>query len=269
MTRLTAEQIAHSAQLLHTAFHERRQVPPLSATYPEAGIEDAYRIQQQFIEQRLAEGRRIRGYKVGLTSKVMQALLNYHEPDFSALLDNFFVPEAADLDMARFLAPAIEIEIAFVMKSSLRGPGVNTADVIRATDFVLPAIELVDFRITEEGRRKESTIFDTVADLASCGAVILGGNPMDLRDIRIAEVRGACIRNGEPVESGIATQVMGNPINAIAWLANKLGEIGGVTFEPGHTILSGSFIRLVRVAAGDHFLARFDQGLGDVEITFH
>ncbi len=265
---LTPEQITQGAQLLHTAFTDKRQLPPLSMTFPDADIEDAYGIQQRFIEQQLAEGRRIKGYKVGLTSKVMQVLTNHNEPDFSALLDNFFLPEASTLDMAQFLAPALEIEIAFVMKASLRGPGVNTADVIRATDFVLPAIELVDFRIAEEGRRKDSSIFDTVADLASCGAVVLGGNPMDLRDINIAEVRGTCIRNGEPAESGMATQVMGNPINAIAWLANKLGALGGVTFEPGHTILSGSFIRLVRAAPGDHFVARFDQGLGDVELWF-
>ena len=265
---LKDDEVARGAQILHSAFEAHRQVPPLSVTFPDADIEDAYRIQQRFVDQRVSEGRRVRGYKVGLTSKVMQALTDHDEPDFSALLDDFFLPEASSLAMSRFLDPRIEIELAFVMKDSLRGPGINTADVIRATDFILPAIEIVDFRVAQEGRRKGSTIFDTVADLASCGAVILGGNPIDLRQINIAQVRGTCMRNGEPAESGMALQVMGNPINAIAWLANKLGALGGITFEPGHTILSGSFIRVVRVSAGDHFVASFDQGLGDVELWF-
>lgn len=260
--------VKKGAAVLWTGFRDKAPQTPLSVTFPQADITDAYRIQEHFVNDRLDEGHRIRGYKVGLTSKPMQEQAGIKEPDFGALLDFFFVPEASTLNTADFVDPAIEIELAFVMKEPLRGPGINTADVIRATDFILPAIEVVDFRLARKGRREGSGIFDTVADLASCGAVVLGGNPMRLQDINIAQVGGACVRNGEIEKVGVASQVLGNPINAIAWLANKLGEMGDITFEPGHTILSGSFIAIVPAAAGDHFVARFDNDFGNVELTF-
>ncbi|MEM8863695.1 MAG: 4-oxalocrotonate decarboxylase, partial [Chloroflexota bacterium] len=155
-----------------------------------------------------------------------------------------------------------EIELAFVMKEGLQGPNVNAADVIRATDFVLPAIELVEKRVEER-----NGVVDTIADLASCAAVVLGGNPMKLTDIDIRNIQGAVIKNGEQVTAGSSMAVMGNPVNAIAWLANKLHEFG-VAFEAGHTILAGSFIRVVPTADGDHFIARFDSGFGDIHLHF-
>ena len=265
---LNDAEIQKAAEVLRTGFRTKTQQTPLSVRFPEADIGDAYRIQERFIAQRREEGRHIQGYKIGLTSKPMQELFGVDEPDYGALLDSFFAPEASSIKMADCLEPMIEIELAFVMKKALGGPGANAAHVIRATDFVLPAIEVVDFRVAREGRRKGAGVFDTVADLASCGFVVLGGNPMRLKDISIAQVGGACLRNGAIEQVGVAAQVMGNPINAVAWLANKLGEMGRGPFQPGHVILSGSFIRLVPVAAGDHFVAQFDSGFGDVHLWF-
>lgn len=263
---LSDNQVREAAEVLWRAFRDKKQATPVSVTYPEMEVEDSYRIQQRFVADREAEGHRVRGYKVGLTSKPMQDMAGVKEPDFGAMFDFFFVPEASTLRAADYFDPGVEIEIAFVMKDALKGPGVNAADVIRATDFVVPAIEMVDFRYERQGRRKG--IFDTVADLASCGAVVLGGNPMRLADVDVRAVGGSLIKNGVTETAGVSVSVMGNPVNAIAWLANKLGEIGGVTFEPGHTILSGSFIRIVPVGAGDHIVARFDSGFGDVTLTF-
>ena len=260
--------IRQGANTLWAGFRDKKPQMPLSVTFPDADFEDAYRIQEQFIKDRLAEGHEIQGYKVGLTSKVMQEQAGIHEPDYSAMLDFFFVPESASINTADMVDPAIEIEIAFIMKEPLRGPGITAEDVIRATDYVVPAIEVVDFRLARQGRREGSGIFDTVADLASCGAVILGSTRKRLDEVDIANVTGTCSKNGEFQAQGLSSEVLGNPVNAIAWLANKLGEMGDITFEPGHTILSGSFIAIVEASAGDHFVASFDSGFGDVSVSF-
>ena len=197
---------------------------------------DAYRIQERFAADRIAEGHQITGYKVGLTSKAMQEMAGVDEPDYGVLLDFLMREDGAALDTQRFIRPAVEIEIAFVMKDELRGPGVTAEDVIAATDHVLPAIEIVDFRLSLKNRRQG--ILDTVADLASCGAVIVGRTRLQLDQIDLGSVTGQLLKNGEVLEEGAASEVLGNPVNAIVWLANKLGEISDITFQPGHTILS-------------------------------
>lgn len=250
------------AQLLET-YRTRQAMPLVTQTYPGISIEDSYAIQQAFIAQRLAEGRRVRGYKVGLTSKAMQEMTGATEPDYSSMTDDLFLPEDLPVAASGFFHPMIEIEIAFVMKERLQGPGVLPVDVIRATDFVLPSIEIVDFRV---GPGPGMTVVDTITDLAACGAAMLGANPRRLDQIDIRTVRGDMIINGQTVQSGQASAVLGNPVNAVAWLANKLGEFG-ITFEPGDAILTGSFVRAMPVKAGDQIIARFDQGLGDVIMT--
>jgi 2-oxo-hept-3-ene-1,7-dioate hydratase/2-keto-4-pentenoate hydratase len=249
---------------INNVYKTRQPLPLLTKAYPEIEIADAYAIQQEFIAQRIAEGRRIKGYKVGLTSKAMQETMGSTEPDFSSMTDDLFAPEDTPLDMANFFYPMIEIEVAFVMKHALKGPGIQPVDVIRATDFVLPSIEIVDFRV---GPGPGMTITDTVADLAACGAAVLGANPRRLDQLDLRTMRGEMEINGEVVQSGLASAVLGNPVTAVAWLANKLGEFG-VTFEPGDTILTGSFVRAMPVKAGDTVVARFDQGLGDVKTEF-
>lgn len=241
-----------------------RQIPLLTETYPDIEVEDSYRIQEYIVEARVAEGRKVKGYKVGLTSKAMQELAKSDEPDFSAMLDDMFIPEGATLSMSDWCEPLVEQEIAFVMKEPLDGPNVNAADVIRATDFVLPSIELVDFRVN---RAPGLELRDTVADLAAVGAVILGGNPVRLEDVDIRTIKGELLINGEVEQTGVSDAVLGNPVVSLAWLANKLHTFG-VTFGPGDVILTGSFIRAVPVKAGDKVVARFDNGFGDVRLDF-
>lgn len=251
------------ADLIET-YQTRKALPLLTQTYPQIGMDDAYAIQKAFVEHSVAQGRTVRGYKVGLTSKAMQEMSGATEPDFSAMTDDLFLPEDTQLEASRFFRPLIEIEIAFVMKSALKGPGILPVDVLRATDFVLPAIEVVDFRV---GPAPGMTVVDTVADLAACGAAILGSNPCRLEDIDLRRVHGQMIINGKVEQEGHASAVLGNPVAAVAWLANKLGEFG-VTFEAGQTILTGSFVRAMPVQAGDEVVARFDSGLGDVLTSF-
>lgn len=251
------------ADLIAT-YQTRQALPLLTQTYPQIGMEDAYAIQQAFLAHSLAQGRMVRGYKVGLTSKAMQAMSGATEPDFSAMTDDLFLPEDTPISFDHFFKPLIEIEIAFVMKSALKGPGVLPVDVLRATDFVLPAIEIVDFRV---GPGPGMTVVDTVADLAACGAAVLGANPCKLEDLDIRKVHGQMLINGKVEQEGYASAVLGNPVAAVAWLANKLGEFG-VTFEAGQTILTGSFVRAMPVKAGDEVVARFDSGLGDVVTAF-
>jgi 2-keto-4-pentenoate hydratase len=251
------------ADLIET-YETRKALPLLTQTYPQIAVDDAYAIQKAFVDHRLAQGRTVRGYKVGLTSKAMQDMSGATEPDFSAMTDDLFLPEDTPLQAARFFRPLIEIEIAFVMKSALKGPGILPVDVLRATDFVLPSIEVVDFRV---GPAPGMTVVDTVADLAACGAAILGANPCRLEDIDLRRVHGQMIINGKVEQEGYASAVLGNPVTAVAWLANKLGEFG-ITFEAGQTILTGSFVRAMPVKAGDEVIARFDSGLGDVVTAF-
>jgi 2-keto-4-pentenoate hydratase len=249
---------------LFEVYRSRKPLPLLTKTYPGIEVEDAYRIQEAFVARRLAAGGRIKGYKVGLTSKPMQEMAGSTEPDFSAMTDDMFIPEDTPIAMSGLFDPMIEIEIAFVMKHALKGPGVLPVDVIRATDFVLPAIEIVDFRVA---RAPGMNLIDTVADLAACGAVVLGANPRPLEAIDVRRVKGSIIRNGVVEQEGAASAVLGNPVTSVAWLANKLGEFG-VAFEPGQVILTGSFVRAIPVKAGDEIVCRFDQGLGDVLTAF-
>lgn len=249
---------------LFSAYETRKGLPLLSKAYPGIEVEDAYRIQEAFIARRLAAGAWIKGYKVGLTSKAMQEMSGATEPDFSAITNDLFFPKSTPIPMARFFDPMVEMEIAFVMKDALSGPGVLPMDVIRTTDFVVAAIEIVDFRIS---RAPGMNIIDTVADLAACGAAVLGANPRRLEAIDIRRVKGEILRNGKVEHAGEASAVLGNPVTAVAWLANKLGEFG-VAFRPGDVILTGSFVRAFSVKAGDEILCRFDQGLGDVATSF-
>ncbi len=252
------------AKKIFQCFKDHSQIPLLNTSYPELEVEDSYRIQEHVVAAFQAEGRSIKGYKIGLTSKAMQEMAGSSEPDYSAMLDHMFLDESSETPLAEWASPIVEIELAFVMKEELSGPGVNVADVIRATDFVLPAIEIVDFRVALS---PGMDVRDTIADLAAVGGVVLGGNPVDLRDIDIRNVQGSLIINGETREQGLSSAVLGNPLTAVAWLANKLSEFD-VSFKPGDVILSGSCVRALPVQAGDEVVARFDNGFGDVAITF-
>lgn len=263
---LTESQIDNCVATLEFAFRSGIQQPPLSQTFPNMTVADAYRIQRLFVNRRRAEGQNIRGYKIGLTSKPMQELAGVDEPDYGALLDSQILQEGSLVPTSRFIRPAIEIEIAFILKASLSGPGVTAEEVVAAVDYVQAAIEVVDFRLQIKGRRKG--IFDTVADLASCGALVRGENRVRLDALNLSSVTGRLLRNGNLVEEGSADLVLGHPVNAVTWLVNKLHEIDGTSFEPGQIILSGSFIKLCTARPGDEFEAQMSDGLGNVSIRF-
>lgn len=263
MGALSDAQVTAVAEALFKAELTNVPIEPISITYPDAEIADAYRISQAVTDLKLAAGRQVKGHKIGLTSKAMRSLTGATEPDYGTLFDDWFVLEGSTVPRSRMNRPLVEVEISFVLKEPLRGPGVNAADVIRATDFILPSIEIVDLR--QGPARGTNTLVDSISDAAACGLVVLGGRPAKLTDLDIRRVGASLAINGTIEESGVASAVMGNPINAVAWLANKLHEYG-VTPQPGHVILSGSFIKAIPFKPGDSVVALFDQ-LGEVTFT--
>lgn len=250
------------ADQLAEAEANQTTIPQLTETWADIEIADAYEIQQLNIRRRLAEGGLIRGHKVGLTAKAMQEMLGVTEPDYGHLMGDMFYVENEFIPTTKFIAPRAEIEVAFVLGKPLKGPGVTVADVMRATDYICPSIEIVDSRITDWKLR----ISDTIADNASSAAVVLGGRPTLLTDVDPALIGANLRKNGELVETGCSGAVLGNPVNAVAWLANNLAQFG-VTLEAGHVILPGSCTRMVPVAQGDVIRADFD-GLGHVTAVF-
>jgi 2-keto-4-pentenoate hydratase len=259
---LTADQHTTMAQALFSAEADHAPIEPFTVTHPEAVIEDSYRIAQLVTEMKVAAGRTVKGHKVGLTSKVMQQLSGATEPDYGTVTDDWIVPEGSTIDMARLNRPLVEIEIAFVLGRDLCGPGINAADVIRATDFVLPAIEIVDSRYLGRGPKP---LIDSVADAAWCGLVVLGGRPTRLIDLDIRREGAALVKNGTIQETGVGSAVMGNPVNAVVWLANKLATFGE-SMVAGRVVLSGSFVKAIPFGAGDTISAMFNT-LGDVTIA--
>ena len=249
---MTEQQRRDAAASLVEAENSRNWVPPITTTYEGAGVEDAYAIGQYVTDAKVAAGRIVKGHKIGLTSKAMRSTTGATEPDYGTIFDTWFLDEGSKVSMSTMNRPMVEVEIVFVLKEDLGGPSVNAVDVIRATDFILPAFEVVDSRYSGRG----AGVVDSIADAASCGFVMVGGNPTLLTDVDIRHVAGALYLNGELEESGTAAAVMGNPVNSVAWLARKLDEFG-VTMLAGHSILSGSFVRARTIAVGDSVLADF------------
>lgn len=250
-----------AAQLLIDAEEKRTPVTQLSTAWPGITIEDAYAIQRIVTERKLAAGARLRGYKVGLTSKAMQQSSQIDEPDYGHLLDNMFFDDGVTVAHERFCVPRVEMELAFVLAEPLKGPGVGLLDVLAATDWVVPAIEIIDARV--QNPRK---IFDTVADNGAAAALVLGGRPVRPADVDLRWIPGLMYRNEAIEESGVSAAVLGHPALGVAWLANKLGTFG-VALETGHVTLSGSFIRPVWAKRGDTLRADFGV-LGSVAVRF-
>jgi len=244
------------AGALAYARESRRALPPPSDSYPWLTIDNAYAVQLCLIHGRTAAGAVIRGYKVGLTSKAMQAQFGIDQPDFGHLLDDMFLPEDQPITTADYLQPRIEPEIAFVMGHELSGP-VDAKQAEAAVDHVSPCLELIDSRI-ENWRVK---LVDTIADNAAAAGVILGATPAKLSRLDLAAV--SChIEVGSAKDHGLGSAVMGSPINAVVWLANTLGE-RGVSFAAGDVILAGALTAAKPVTAGDRVSATFS-GLGSV-----
>jgi 2-keto-4-pentenoate hydratase len=250
-----------AAELLK-AQQDRVAVAPLTERFPELTVQDAYHIQISAINTRLAAGRRVVGKKIGLTSKAMQQLLGVYESDYGHLLDDMVALTGEQIPANKLMQPRCEGEIAFLLKHDLPGPGVTIADVLNATEAVMPALEIVDSRVKDW----KIKLVDTVADNASSGMLVLGNqltSPLSL-DLRLIGL--VFEKNGEIVNTGAGAAVLGHPASSVAWLANKLSEFG-VTLKAGEIVLSGAVTAAAPVAAGDFFQAEFDR-LGTVAVKF-
>ena len=259
MNQQTIEQYGDE---LYQAFVSRRVIAPLLSREPQIRIEDAYRIQERFIARRLAAGETIVGKKIGATSKPVQDFLGVYQPDFGMLTSGMVFADGDTLDLGQMIQPKAEAELAFVLKHDLKGPGITAMDVIRATDYVVPCFEVVDSRI----RDWQIKIQDTVADNASCGVFVLGTTRGDPRRLDITLAGMVLEKNGEVFSTGVGAAVQGSPANAVAWLANTLGDLG-IPFKAGEVILSGSQSALVPVAEGDELVCRVG-GLGSCRVKF-
>ena len=255
-----AERLQAVEQLLE-AERTRTPVLQLSKTFPHIEIEDSYWIQSEVTRRKIEGGRKLIGHKIGLTSKAMQASSQIDEPDYGHLLDDMMIADGAKVRHADYCVPRVEPELAFVLGKPLKGPNVGLLDVLRATEYVVPAIEIIDARV--QNPRK---IYDTVADNGAAAGFILGGRPVKPMDIDLRWVGAIFYRNSEIEETGLAAGVLGNPALGIAWLANKVAPFGTV-LEPGHIMLSGSFTRPVWADKGDTLHADFGP-LGGVAVQF-
>ena len=241
-----------AADILMTAEKERK---------PDIAIEDSYAISTEVANRKIAAGAKLIGHKVGLTSKAMQRSSQINEPDYGYLLDYMMVPDGAKLPFENYCRPRVEIELAFVLGRGLKGPGVGLPDVLRATEYVVPAIEIVDARLQDPRK-----IFDTVADNGAAAGIAVGGRPVGPLDVDLRWVGGIMYKNSEIEETGVAAGVLGHPALGVARLANKLGS-HGVTLEPGHLVLAGSFTRVVFAQKGDTLHADFGP-LGGIAVQF-
>jgi 2-oxo-hept-3-ene-1,7-dioate hydratase len=250
-----------ASRLLLQAEANRTQVPGPSRSWPDMTLDDSYAIAAIGIETKLSRGGRLRGRKVGLTSKAMQRSSQIDEPDFGVLLDEMFFADGARLARDDYCVPRVEMELAFVMGDRLSGPGVSLEDATAATDHIIPSIELIDAR-AEDPR----TIFDTVADNGAAAGVIMGSTRLDPDDLDLRWVGGILVCNGDVEETGLAAGVLGHPAKAVTWLADKLNEFG-LAIEAGEVILTGSFVRPVWAQTGDVIVADFGD-LGTVTVEF-
>lgn len=258
---LTEAERLQAVDTLLQAQRECRQAKLLTDSFPHIEIEDSYAISTAVMQRKVAAGAKLIGHKVGLTSKAMQASSKINEPDYGYLLDSMLIPEGAKVPHASFCLPRVEVELAFVLGQPLKGPGVTLTDVLRATEYVVPALEIVDARLVDQRK-----IQDTIADNGAAAGLVLGGRPVRPMDVDLRWVAGLMYRNSEIEETGVAAGVLGHPALGVAWLANKLGQ-HGVGLEAGHTVLAGSFTRVVFAKKGDTLFGDFGP-LGSVCVQF-
>jgi 2-keto-4-pentenoate hydratase len=237
-------------------------IAPLTAAYPEIDVVDAYEIQLINIRQRVAEGARVLGHKVGLSSLAIQQMMGVDEPDYGHLLDEMQLFEDTPVKTNRFLYPRVEVEVGFVLNADLPGSDCTEADVLAATEALVPSIELIDTRITDW----KIALCDTIADNASSAGFVLGEARVAPRDIDIKGIDAVLRRNGEVVAEGRTDAVLGNPVTAVAWLARKVDGFG-VRLRKGDVVLPGSCTRAIDARPGDDFVADF-AGLGSVRLSF-
>lgn len=265
---LTPEDIEQAAATLDQAEKSRMQTGLLSLKHPGMTMEDAYAIQTAWVRTKRAAGRKVIGWKIGLTSKAMQYALNINIPDSGVLFDDMLFEDGATVAKDRFIQPRIEAEIAFVMKAPLKGPHVTVFDVLNATDYVTPALEILDTRIlrVDPETKKTRNVCDTISDNAANAGIVLGGRAVrpDALDMRWM---GAIVsRNAEVEETGLGAGVLNQPARGVAWLANRLAQYGD-SIEAGQVVLAGSFIRPVEARHGDTIVGDFGP-YGSVSLYF-
>lgn len=261
---MNPHEIERLSQELYAALREQRSVMPLSQRHPQLSLDDAYQISLKTLQAREQDGEKVIGKKIGVTSKAVQEMLNVHQPDFGFLTDRMFYDNGSHVSLkeAGLIQPRAEGEIAFCLKKDLQGPGVTAEQVLDATEWVAPCFEIVDSRI----RDWQINIIDTVADNASCGVFVIGDQRTAPDGLDLSEVTMQVRHNGAPSVAGVGAAVQGHPAQAVAWLANTLGEYG-IPFRKGEIILSGALAPLVPVKAGDHFEMTVS-GLGSCSIYF-
>ncbi|MGS2723153.1 2-oxo-hept-4-ene-1,7-dioate hydratase [Porticoccus sp. GXU_MW_L64] len=265
---LTKEQIQQAADELYQAEIDRRPVDPLTLRHPDMDMDDAYSVQSAWVDRKIADGRKVIGYKIGLTSRAMQQAMKIDVPDYGVLLDDMEFADGSDIEAAQFIDPRIEVELAFVLKDRLEGENVSLFDVLNATDYVVPALEIIAARShrvhPETGYTRN--VFDTISDNAANAGIIMGGRPIkpDATDLRWC---GAlCYRNGVLEETGLAAGVLNHPANGIRWIARRFAP-HGIALEPGQILLAGSFTRPLVVKAGDTIHADYGS-LGGISCQF-
>jgi 2-oxo-hept-3-ene-1,7-dioate hydratase len=259
--------IQQLARELHESERTRQQVEHFSKRNPGMTIEDGYAVSRAWVAMKIAEGRQVRGHKIGLTSRAMQQSSQIDEPDYGTLLDDmFFAP--GDIPTDRFIAPRVEVELAFILKRRLEGAKVTIEDVLAATDYVQPAIEIIDARIEQFDRHTKAPrkVFDTISDNAANAGIVLGGRKVHPREVDLPWVGAVLRQNGVVEETGLAAGVQGHPAVGIAWLAQKLAP-WGECLEAGEVVLAGSFTRPVGARRGDVFDADYGP-LGRFEFRF-
>ena len=265
---LTQAQIDDAATRLDEAERTRKQIGQLSQQYPAITVEDAYAIQKTWVAAKIAAGRRMIGHKIGLTSKAMQQASQISEPDFGTLLDDMRFGDGTDIPMSRFIVPMVEVELAFILGKRLQGDSVTIFDVLSATDYVVPAMEIIDARIhrLDPETKRPRKVFDTISDNAANAGIVMGGRPIRPLDADLRWVAAILQKNGAVEDSGVAAAVLNHPANGIAWLAKKFAP-HDVALEPGQVVLSGSFTRPMPVAAGDTVTADYGP-LGAISCRF-
>jgi 2-oxo-hept-3-ene-1,7-dioate hydratase len=260
--------IAQLARELYDARKSRIQVRHFSQRFPEMTIEDGYAIQRAWVQLELADGRTIKGRKIGLTSRAMQQASQITEPDFAPLMDDMFFAQGGDIEISRFIAPRVEVELAFILGKPLQGPGATLFDVLSATEYVTPAIEIIDARIEQFDRETKvmRKVQDTISDFAANAGIVLGGRPVRPNEVDLRWVGALLYKNGVIEETGLAAGVLNHPATGVAWLANKIAPYGE-QLNAGDVVLAGSFTRPTGAQAGDNF--HVDYGpLGSVAFRF-
>ena len=264
---LDSSTIQQLAAELDQSERSRVQIEHFSKRHPGMTIEDGYAISRAWVAMKIAAGRTVRGHKIGLTSRAMQISSQIDEPDYGTLLDDmFFSP--GDIPWARFIAPRVEVELAFVLKKKLEGTRISIDDVLDATDCVTPAIEIIDARIEQFDRHTKvmRKVFDTISDTAANAGIVLGGRKVLPRAVDLPWCGAILRQNGAVEETGLAAGVQGHPAVGVAWLAQKLAP-WGECLQAGEVVLAGSFTRPVAARAGDVFDADYGP-LGRFEFTF-